>query len=282
MRSRAAFFLGAAVWLGSLSCQNLWTTNLLEPLDNPILPKSGEMANWGIDEFRSRMISRRWVSAVINDATLGQELQSRLSTLAGNAATKVEASLLWIRALMNVKGVPECTDRVVTYLFPELINSGLLSTFDPTQDASTQALRNLLLALIPFPDTASRTRVLEAYTGIHTISANFLSVIPPGIDWYGSASLEELGEVAQAAVGAGLVFALMSVTIPSTYDADKVIAFMNSNGQATDLSANFDVPPASPNIASNLQDLFQAMNKNANNTNPLFEHLERIGDLLPF
>lgn len=269
--------LACAVLVSALSCQNLWETNLLEGWNAPSLPKSGEMANWQIDEFRSRMRSVRWTAAVINDTTLGAELMNRLNTLAGPAATKVEASLLMIRALSQVEGVPAMINRVVTHLFPELISSGLLNGFTPGNSAHTLALRNLVISLLGTTNTASFLTIIEAAYSAHWISASNLSVTAPGIDWYGSASLEELGQVAQFAVGAGLVYALYVNTTPVNTPS-KIVDFLNSAGTPADLTANFNVV----NLASDLQDLFNAMNKNANNTNPAFEHLERVGDLLPF
>lgn len=271
-----SWFLALAL-ISLSSCQNLWEINPIEPWNTPPLPASGEMDNWEIDEFRSRMKSLTWVTAVVNDSTLGSQLVSRLTALAASASTKVEASLLLIRAYSRVEGVPNATNRVISHLFPELIASGLLNGFNPASSSDTQALRNLVVNMLQTTDTAARTKIINAMVEVHNISATNLSVTLPGIDWYGSASLEELGQVAQLATGAGLVFALYNNTTPAN-DVTKVIAFLNSAGLVADVTANF--VPAS--LGTALQDLFNAMDKNTNNTNPIYEHMERIGDLLPF
>ncbi len=265
----------AAGILTVLSCQNLWEINPLQPFSNPPLPASGDMAGWEIDEFRSRMKSLTWVSAVINDSTLGAELTSRLTTLAGPSSTKVEASLLLIRAYSRVEGVPETTNRVITNMFPELISSGLLNGFNPATDAP--ALHSLVNSLFGQTGDSARTKIIQALVEVHQISASNLSVTAPGIDWYGGATLEELGQVAQLATGAGLIYAMYSTTLPANSIA-KLLAFLNSAGTAVDLATNF-IPI---NLGNALQALFDAMDKNTDNTDPLYEHLERIGDLLPF
>jgi hypothetical protein len=270
------FFVFALVTLFG-GCQNLWEINLLQPLDMPALPKSGEMANWQIDEFRSRMTSLKWVDTVVNDSTLGPELFSRLTTLSNSNSTKVEASLLLIRAYGRVDGVPNTTNRVITYLVPQMISTGLIFTFNHNSAPHTQNLKDLVNILINSDDPNVQSKIIMAMAQVHLISATNLSITPPGINWYGTTTLEELGQVYQIALGSALIFALYSNTNPAN-DVSKVIAFINSPGTPTDLANN----TTAANVTNDLQDFSKAFSKNFNNTNPLYEHIEPIGDLMPF
>lgn len=256
------------------SCQLIWELNPLEGLDNPILPASGEMDNWSIEEFRGKMASTRWTTAVINDTTLGSELVSNLQAYQ-TGSTEVEASLLLINAYTKVEGVPDAVDRVITDLFPQLINSGLLNGFTPATDSA--AMHSLMVSLVGNGTDEQRLQILQVMTAIHQVCDTHLG--SSGANWFASATLEEMGPVAQVAVGAAFIYAATANTASAPFTFSEVITFLDSDGSALAFSTNFDI--AAPGIAEAFQAVFNGFDKSATAAVP-YEHLDPIGDVLPF
>ncbi|GEM_PF-4542374 len=267
--SISLFFLFASL----SSCQLLWEANPLEGLDNPILPASGVIETWGISEIDGKMASSRWTAAVMADTTLSSELVLKLIDLQASTTTRVQASLLLVDAYSKVAGVPEAINRVVTHLFPELVTSGLLNGFVVGDSAELQAI---MLTLMPSGTTEARTKILQAFFLINEVCSDYLGPTGPnGMDWFNSASLEELGPIAQTSVGAAFIFATVD---NSTSGPTSVLAFLDSDGSVGALTTNFD----EANLILAFQAIFEGFDKSTTTADTDYLHLDRIGDVLPF